>query len=214
MVRYRLIESFQNFLFENYQKYSPQGNGNKSCLYILFVCFEMWFLTVEWDTTSRPYCWWDASSCLYCWLWNGIQPHVHTARGMHLPVCIVDCGMGYNLTSILLVGCIFLFVLLTVERETPLTAKPSAAPSRLHCWRWKGIQPHVHTAGGGKGYTLTSTLLTVERDTASRPHCWWWNGINPHVYIAVHSKVHTLMLVERDTPSRPLYWFSRLNWYS
>ncbi len=79
--------------------------------------------------------------------------------------------------------------LLEVERDTPCTSTLHAAerdtPSRLRRWLWKGIQSHVHTAGGGKGYNLTSTLLTeerdtltssmmtVERDTISRPHCWW-----------------------------------------
>jgi hypothetical protein len=45
-------------------------------------------------------------------------------------------------------------------------------PSHSHCMRWKWIHPNAHTAFGGKEntllavrwITLTSTLLTVERD--------------------------------------------------
>ncbi len=91
MVRYRLIESFQNFQFENYQKYSPQGTGT-SHVCIIF-CFEMWLSTVEWDTTSRQYCWWDAPSCFRCWLWSGRHPSQHTLwwwKGIHPHVYTVD----------------------------------------------------------------------------------------------------------------------------
>jgi len=148
----------------------------------------MWLLTVEWDTTSRPYCSWAAPSCLRCWLWKGRHPHCHTLwwKGMHPHVYTVDCGKGDTLTA------------------TP-SGGGRNAPSRLHFWLWKGrhphshslwwlkeMHPHVYTVDGGKGDTLTatpsgggkectltstlltdcgkdcaltSTLLTVERET-------------------------------------------------
>jgi hypothetical protein len=91
----------------------------------------------------------------------------------------IDRGKGYNHTT----SCP-MSTLLAVERDTPSCS---------------------HPAGGGKGYTLTSThTLTVERDTTSRPQCWWWKWIHPHVH-------NLLVLGSFDRPSlkREARWFFR-----
>jgi hypothetical protein len=83
----------------------------------------------------------------------------------------------------------------------------------------KGDTLTATPSGGGKECTLTYTLLTVERDTASRPHCWWWKGKHSHVNTVDCKEIHpddhtvdcrkgynltfTLLVVEGDTPSRP-----------
>ncbi len=87
---------------------------------------------------------------------------------------LLNCRQRYTLTS----------SLLAVKRNTP---------SSPHWWLWKGIQPHVQTAG-------------VERVIPSRQHCWLWKGIQPHVHLCwgrkgIHPHFHTLLVVERDTPS-------------
>ncbi len=136
------------------------------------------------------------------WLWNGIQPHVHTAGGMHLSVNIVDCGKGDTLTATPSGGgkeCTLTYTLLTVERDTA---------SRPHCWWWKGMHPHVYTVDCGKGETLTATpSCGGGRNAPLRLHCWLWKGIQPHVHTAGGGKectlTFTLLSVEREKPSRP-----------
>jgi ribosomal protein L31 len=75
--------------------------------------------------------------------------------------------------------------------------------------RLKGIHPHVHIDGGKKGYTLKSTLLTMERDTLSRPHCLW-KGIQPHVHTIGGGKGYNLKYLVRSTYTRWLV-YSDLN---
>ncbi len=181
---------FSEFSVWKLPKILATRQGNKSCLYIYFVL-----------------------KCDF-WLWTGIQPNVHTAGGMHLPVYIVDCGAGDTLTATP-ASCgkeyTLTSTLLTVERN---------APSRLHCWLWKGshphghtlwwwkgMHPHVYTVDCGKECTLTSTLLTVERDTASRPHPLVVERNAPSRLLYTvdcgkgYSLTSTLLVVERDKPS-------------
>ncbi len=93
---------------------------------------------------------------------------------------------------------------LQVQRTSGVKGMQLAYP---HCLQRKGTHPHVHTAGGGKENTRTSTLLTVKRyiltttllvvkrdtppishtvdcrkDTTSLSHCWWWKEIHPRAH--------------------------------
>jgi hypothetical protein len=59
--------------------------------------------------------------------------------------------------------------MLVVKRDTPCTSILLLAlvvvkrihPARPYYCQWKGYMLHVHTAGDGKGYTLTSILLVL-----------------------------------------------------
>jgi len=76
----------------------------------------------------------------------------------------------------------------------------------------------VLSADGEEGYTLTPTLLTVERDTTSSPHYCGGNGYTPTStpHPAGGGKGYTLMstllTVEMKTPSLPhCWWWKRIN---
>ncbi len=88
--------------------------------------------------------------CTYCWRWKGYTLHVHTSGG----------GKRYTL--------------------------------------------HIHTVGGGKDTPCTSILLAVKRIHPAGPYCWQWKGYTfTSIMLAMERDTpctSILLAVDRDTP--------------
>ncbi len=72
---------------------------------------------------------------------------------------------------------------------------------------------HFPPVGIKKGYTLKSTLMTVERDTALRPNSWWWKGIHPYVYIVDCGKGYTLTSISAGSGKGYTLMFTPCWWW-
>ncbi len=71
------------------------------------------------------------SANLHCWRWRGIHhAHPHCMRQKRIHPHVYTTGGGKENTH--------MSTLLTVHKDRPLL---------LHCWLWKWINPHFHTAG-------------------------------------------------------------------
>jgi hypothetical protein len=87
---------------------------------------------------------------------SGYTPHVHSAGG----------GKGIHLA------------------ESTLHAVEMDTLTHIHVARSGMENTNVHTLACRQGYTRTSTLCNIDKDTPSPPHSLLWKGIQPHFHTA------------------------------
>ncbi len=146
----------------------------------------------------------------YCWRWKEIPPALPYWWQWKNKTCmsiLLAVEGDTPCTSILMgvkEGTPYTSILLALKMDTPCTSILLAVEGDTPCvhlywWWWEEDTLHVHTAGGGKGYTLQAHTAVGgggERDTSCRS--WWWRDT------PCTSK---LQVAESDTPSIDGCWW-------